>query len=59
MVCIKGGRFEVDLVNLEKRTIYWKDNKNSEVRRCLWFFKENDDTCFQPYSEEYSEFLEV
>ncbi|RNA25641.1 phospholipase DDHD2 isoform X1 [Brachionus plicatilis] len=59
LVCVKGGRFEVDLVNLEKRSIYWEDKNKSEVRRCLWFFKENDDTHYQPYIEEYSEFLET
>ncbi|CAF0706642.1 unnamed protein product [Brachionus calyciflorus] len=59
IISIKGGRFEVDLVALERRPVYWQNKKKSEVRRCLWFYKENDELKFQPYLEEYSEFLEV
>lgn len=58
-VSIKGGRFEVDLIELVKRPIYWNDDKKSFVRRCLWFYKENNDQRYLPYDEEYSEFLEI
>ena len=58
-ITIKGGRFEVDLIDLVKRPVYWNDNKPSQVQRCLWFYKETNDQRFIPYDEEYSEFLEV
>ena len=36
IVQIKGGRYEVNLVELTKRAIYWEDKKESFVRRfCL------------------------
>ena len=59
LVLVKGGRFEVDLVDLRKKAIYWNETKPSEVQRCLWFFKENNEQLFQPYDEEYCQFLEV
>jgi hypothetical protein len=59
IVLVKGARFEVDLIDLKKRAIYWEETKQSEVRRCLWFYKENNEKVFEPYEEEYCEFLEV
>jgi hypothetical protein len=58
-VLIKGGRFEVDLVDLKKRSIYWSQAKEAECQRCLWFYKENNEQLYEPYDEEYCEFLEV
>ena len=29
------------------------------MKRCLWFYKENNEQRYLPYDEEYSEFLEV
>lgn len=59
IVAIKGGRFEVDLIKLEMRPVYWSEVKASRVRRSLWFYRENNEQQFVPYEEEYSEFLEV
>ena len=59
MVAIKGGRYDVELVSMTKRPIYWEEKKESSVRRCLWFYKENNEKQFVPYEEEYSIFLEV
>ena len=59
VVLIKGGRFEVDLVEMTKRPVYWDDSYVSQVRRCLWFHKESSEKNFTPYEQEYSEFLEV
>ena len=53
-VPIKGGRFEVNLLSMAKKPVYWEDKKPSEVRRCLWFYKENNQQRFVPYKEEYS-----
>lgn len=58
MISIKGGRFEVNLISLEKNPVYWSEKKTSNVRRCLWFYKESIDQGFVPYEEEYSAFLE-
>lgn len=58
IVTVKGGRFEVDLVELIRRPIYWDEDKTCYVKRCLWFYKENNEE-FMPYDEEYCEFLEV
>lgn len=55
---VKGGRFEVDLVELIRRPIYWDEAKICQVKRCLWFYKENNEE-FMPYDEDYCEFLEV
>ncbi len=33
VVEVKGNRFEVDLVEMTKRPIYWDDKKESFVRR--------------------------
>jgi hypothetical protein len=59
IVLVKGGRFEVDLVGMKKRSIYWAQAKEAQVHRCLWFFKENSEHLYEPYDEEYCEFLEV
>lgn len=56
-VTVKGGRFEVDLINLKMRPIYW-DGVSVEIKRCLWFYKENNDNRFKPYDEQYSKLLE-
>lgn len=59
IVLIKGGRFEVDLIDMTKRPVYWDESHVSQVRRCLWFHKESSEKSFTPYEQEYSEFLEV
>ena len=59
VISVKGGRFEVDLLELEKRPVYWIESKSSHVCRCLWFYKESNDQRYFPYDEEYSKFLEV
>ena len=59
-VAVMGGRFEVDLIDLSKTPVYWQEvAKSSEVRRCLWFYKESNDQRYLPYEEDYSKFLEV
>lgn len=58
IVTVKGGRFEIDLVEMTRRPVYWDEAKVCNVKRCLWFFKENNDQ-FMPYDEDYCEFLEV
>ncbi len=59
IVQIKGGRFEVDLIDLINRPVYWTEKRVTCVRRCLWFYREETQKDFLPYEEEYSEFLEA
>lgn len=51
-----GGRYDVNLNNMSRQSIYWKE-ESSKVRRCTWFFKEENQ--FVPYEIEISEKLEV
>jgi hypothetical protein len=58
VVPVHGGRYEVNLVDLKKRCIYWEAETN-DVKRCLWFYKESYRENVEPYDEEYCQFLEV
>jgi hypothetical protein len=44
---------------MTKKPVYWEDKNESEIRRCLWFYKDNNEQTFKPYDEKYSKFLEV
>ena len=58
MVAVEGGRYDVRLTERLRYAVYW-DQGPSEVRRCTWFFKGNDDPRYMPYSETFSDSLEV
>ena len=48
-------------MHLKKRqrvAVYWEEEV-SEVRRCTWFYKGDKDNKYIPYSEAFSEELEV
>ena len=51
-----GGRYDVNLDCMSRQAIYWKEEP-STVRRCTWFYKEENQ--FVPYEGEISEKLEV
>ncbi|NWT55053.1 S23IP protein, partial [Erythrocercus mccallii] len=53
-----GGRYDVFLYERVRRAVYW-DEEASEVRRCLWFYKGDKDSRFIPYTEDFSDKLEV
>ncbi|KAK7901698.1 hypothetical protein WMY93_018467 [Mugilogobius chulae] len=53
-----GGRYDVQLYDRLRSAVYW-DEEPTEVRRCTWFYKGDNDSRFIPYSEEFSEKLEV
>ncbi|NXA74334.1 S23IP protein, partial [Thryothorus ludovicianus] len=53
-----GGRYDVFLYERVRRAVYW-DEEPSEVRRCLWFSKGDKDSRFIPYTEDFSDKLEV
>ena len=53
-----GGRYDVQLYDRMRTAVYWEEDP-TEVRRCSWFYKGDTDSRFIPYSEEFSEKLEV
>lgn len=58
MVPTSGGRYDVHLRTRQRVAVYWEEEV-SEVRRCTWFYKGDKDNKFIPYSESFSEELEV
>ncbi|XP_039528519.1 SEC23-interacting protein isoform X1 [Pimephales promelas] len=58
IVCTDGGRYDVQLYDRTRTSVYWEEEP-TEVRRCSWFYKGDADSRFIPYSEEFSEKLEV
>lgn len=53
-----GGRYDVQLYDRMRTAVYWEEDP-TEVRRCTWFYKGDTDSRFIPYSEEFSDKLEV
>lgn len=58
VVPTSGGRYDVHLQARRRVAVYWEEEV-SEVRRCTWFYKGDKDNKFIPYSESFSEELEV
>ncbi|KAG8435801.1 hypothetical protein GDO86_013661 [Hymenochirus boettgeri] len=58
VVSTDGGRYDVCLYDRERKAVFWEE-EDSEVRRCSWFYKGDTDSKFIPYSEDFSEMLEV
>lgn len=53
-----GGRYDVQLYDRLRTAVYWEEEP-TEVRRCTWFYKGDTDSRFIPYSEDFSDKLEV
>lgn len=53
-----GGRYDVQLYDRMRTAVYWEEEP-VEIRRCSWFYKGDADSRFIPYSEEFSDKLEV
>ncbi|XP_033087207.1 phospholipase DDHD2 isoform X3 [Trachypithecus francoisi] len=53
-----GGRYDVHLGERMRYAVYW-DELASEVRRCTWFYKGDKDNKYVPYSESFSQVLEL
>lgn len=53
-----GGRYDVQLYDRQRSAVFW-DEDPSEVRRCTWFYKGDNDSRFIPYSEDFSDKLEA
>lgn len=58
VLCTDGGRYDVQLYDRTRTSVYWEEEP-TEVRRCTWFYKGDTDSRFIPYSEEFSDKLEV
>ncbi|XP_071947613.1 triacylglycerol hydrolase DDHD2-like [Antedon mediterranea] len=52
-----GGRYDVNLAQRSRQSIYW-DEEKSQVRRCTWFYKAEGENRFIPYDEKLADFLE-
>lgn len=48
----------MQLYDRVRTSVYWEEEP-TEVRRCSWFYKGDADSRFIPYSEDFSEKLEV
>ncbi|MED6287514.1 S23-interacting protein, partial [Characodon lateralis] len=53
-----GGRYDVQLYDRIRTAVYWEEEP-TEVRRCTWFYKGDNDSRFVPYTEDFSEKLET
>uniref|UniRef100_A0A673B372 SEC23 interacting protein n=1 Tax=Sphaeramia orbicularis TaxID=375764 RepID=A0A673B372_9TELE len=53
-----GGRYDVQLYDRQRTAVFWEEEP-TEVRRCTWFYKGDNDSRFIPYSEEFSDKLEA
>ncbi|XP_029459786.1 phospholipase DDHD2 isoform X2 [Rhinatrema bivittatum] len=56
VIATDGGRYDVLLGQRMRYAVYW-DEQVSEVRRCTWFYK-GEDNKYVPYSEDFSMVLE-
>lgn len=50
MIQTDGGRYDVNIVKRTKTAAYW-DETPKEVRRCSWFYKNQNESRFRPYDE--------
>ncbi|PIK37979.1 putative phospholipase DDHD2 [Apostichopus japonicus] len=57
ILAMNGGRYDVNLRERTRHSIYWEEAP-SKVRRCTWFFKSDGDNKFVPYDEELAATLE-
>ena len=53
-----GGRYDVNLHKRLRQSVYWEEPA-SEVRRCSWFYKGEEDRWYLPYDELTAATLEV
>lgn len=58
IVPVDGGRYDVLVDDRQRNSVYWKENP-CEVSRCSWFYRDDSNMKYVPYSEELSEELEV
>lgn len=55
---VDGGRYDVLIDERQRNAVYWKEEP-CEVRRCSWFYRDDSNMKYIPYSEDVSEELEV
>lgn len=54
-----GGRYDVNISQRTKKSVYWDDDMPCSVRRCTWFFKRESDSRYVPYEEQFAQQIEV
>ncbi len=54
-----GGRFDVNIKERTKASVYWNEEESLPIRRCSWFYKSNSDGRWNPYDESTSQRLEA
>ncbi|XP_074642043.1 triacylglycerol hydrolase DDHD2-like isoform X2 [Tubulanus polymorphus] len=57
IVFTDGGRYDVDLRNRCRTSVYWEEAP-TEIKRCTWFYKSEGDNRYIPYDEEFAGQLE-
>lgn len=59
IILTDGGRFEVNLKERKRSSIYWTSASNA-IRRCSWFFKNpnGSESNLLPYDETIADFME-
>lgn len=59
IVITDGGRFEVDLKERRRSSVYWSSGSNA-IRRCSWFYKNpnNAEANLLPFEESTADFME-
>lgn len=59
IVITDGGRFEVDLKERRRSSVYWSSGSNA-IRRCSWFYKNpnNVEANLLPFEESTADFME-
>lgn len=59
VVLTDGGRFEVNLKQRRRTSIYWTSGTNA-IRRCSWFFKnpQGHEQNLLPFDEQTADFME-
>lgn len=60
IVVTDGGRFEVNLTQRRRASIYWTSGTNA-IRRCSWFYKnpQGHEHNLLPFDEETADFMEA
>ncbi|KAG8236991.1 hypothetical protein J437_LFUL017112, partial [Ladona fulva] len=58
IISTDGGRYDVHILQRERIAVYWEEKKQTEVRRCSWFYKGPLDSRYTPYDEVFASQLE-
>ncbi|RWS17102.1 phospholipase DDHD2-like protein [Dinothrombium tinctorium] len=57
VVSTNGGRYDVYVNERIRKSVYWCETP-LPVRRCLWFYRYENQSNFTPYTEDFADYLE-